>query len=306
MKAIFFAIALCSLCFNMTARAGNVPVDPAPVQKQYPAGEIKIHSLEDNRGDFIPGLRVELAMPPIWANSYRYMEDPVVTQAVDNLGVNLMKDKSGDSDKSYDFHAFKEKARLDLFNPSRTATTVSIKGYIPVLMTDNDPQSVMLLDNITAFYGRAFALDKEGTQITVFDKTSATAQKPQTDKTVEQLRKKQQEHSGQLGEKEKEIANAFLEMFVGISQSTVESMGPNDLMYVINDPKGKIGLVLAYGPDMRPIKSSGRFSMGSGTDKTIVINNNQPVPAGSKIYVFLATDKSVVKIPFDFQNVKLP
>ncbi len=162
--------------------------------------------------------------------------------------------------------------KLEFENPPRAAKTIqSLNGSIELLVPSKDPAAVITA-SIAKDGGKALenaALKAAGVEFTL--------RKP-----------------GQPEKKESALG------FGG------ESLGENEIGYLIKDPKGKVASVEFFDGTGKKLESNGRMSSGFNNSKTVTITFNTKPPADAVAKVYVVTDKSVVTIPLALKDVVLP
>jgi hypothetical protein len=82
--------------------------------------------------------------------------------------------------------------------------------------------------------------------------------------------------------------------------------GENDLSYQIKDPKGKVASIEFFDTGGRKLESNGRSSFGMGGSKNVSVSFNAKPPADAVAKIYVVTDKSVVTVPLELKDVRLP
>lgn len=285
-KGLLLACIMSAVSVNAMAQ-GATPIASSPIS-------IALGDITDNRtnGQFFSGMRVDfkLSGEPVY-DAYG-IGKPVFSAAMDDTGRSLVKDDK-DSTLMWDLKTRQQKSSnetvtADLANPSRKAGTLALKGYVPVYAPALDPSAVVTIADITTLYGKPMASKNPEISITVLDKASYEAYSKA--KAEEQNAKAA---AGGLGA-------AFGQMF------GMGSMQPNDLQFRIKDPSKILVRVEVVGPDGQAIDTNGRSKSSSNGEDVYTHSYNQPLPKGTGLKIYYATAKSMVNVPFDFQNVILP
>ncbi len=231
---------------------------------------------------------------------------PVITGAVDDTGRSLLKDEKKQDPMFWSLELQDKprnsvQARSELLNPARKATSISFTGYVDVLNPKLDPAALYTVNDLAAQAGKPLlpeAFQQAGLTLTVL--TKALADKMKQDKA--QAMPAKPENPGQaMGEA---FGAMFKSMFSGFF-----SMGENDLLFVVKDPKRQIAYLQVCDAQGVPLKQSGGRSMSQDeTDGTVryTVSFGAPLPQGAQLKIYFATPKSTQRVPFRFENVRLP
>jgi len=235
---------------------------------------INVGDIEDKRstGRYSSNLDVEL----------KFLGDDIegvkgfrctVTKAVDDTGRDLVKEEKKTKEFS-DFNAdnpARTKVSVKLNNPSRKAATVKeISGEIEMFMPDNDPASIVTITN---------------PKITLSHPSLTAAQIKISILSKEQMNK--------------EMGEAFVD---GIVSGESLDSDENKVKAYIKDPQSKLVKIEFLGSSGKVIRPKW----------TTTFNNvrsyyfSESLPKGMPIRVYVATPKSLIKVPFMFRDLALP
>ena len=261
------------------------------------AADVRIQAgdVKDSRttGQFFANLEVELKLLGDDIEGAKGLRCKV-TKAVDDTGRNLLKDDKADSDfRDMDGDKPNQaQVTLQFKNPSRKAATVKeLSGEIELFKPDADPTSSITVTNLT---GRP--------KITLSNPTLTSAQiemtvlsKEQYEKDAKAAEAKTQPKAGleQLGE---EMGKAFAGMFGGMMG------GQNSILIRIKDPQSKLIKVEFLDASGKAIHREGSMTM----NEMHSYDFSEPLPQAACLRVYVATSKSLIKIPFVLRDVYLP
>lgn len=265
--------------------------------------QVVMGDVQDKRGGSFSELELEVKISGAELGSALGVMNPVVTAAIDDTSSNLLKAKD-DNDSNYwsfDTNDSKQQSirkQVELMNPPRKATAFSVMGYVGVLHPQNDPNSVVTVPAILSSVGKAIAspqLQQHGVEIVVMNKAAADKRKQEE----AELQKQQQAASLEKG-----MQQAFQGMFSGM----FTSVGENDLMYVIKDPKEQLAYIELLDANGTVIKNGSRQlskDKAKGT-ASFTVNYNTPIPTEAQLRVYLITETSLKRVPFRFESIALP
>lgn len=247
---------------------------------------------------------------------------PVITAAVDDTGRSLMKDEKKLEPIFWSFQVFDKpqssiNERVELLNPARKATSVSFVGYADVLNPQHDPDSIYVVKDLAALAGKPLlpeAFQKAGLEITAMTKPlvdkmkqeKAQADAAQKAALAAQVKEAGAQAAGQaIGQA---AGQAFGKMFESMF-SGFFSMSENDVLFVVKDPKRQIAVLQLIDAAGVPLKTGGGRSMSQDEAKGTVnytLSLASALPAGAQLKIYFATPKSMQRIPFKYESVRLP
>ena len=271
---------------------------------------VALGDITDSRttGKFFEYLRIELKLSGAAIETAFGATKPLIAEAVDDTGRSLVKDDAKKEPLFWTLQLNDAKKNsiddtVDLLNPVRRATTFSALGSIDVLKPEADPDSVYTVKNFVSLAGQSLApkdAAKRGFEITVL--TKPLADKVNREKAADAAKKA--EASPSIDQAlQQAFGTAFKALFSGFLR-----MGDNDLLFVIKDPDRQIAFLQVVDESGAPLKTGMRsFSQDqdSGT-YDYSLGFNAAVPPAAQLKVYFATSKSVLHVPFKFENVPLP
>ncbi|MGZ7079991.1 MAG: hypothetical protein ACXVJT_11295, partial [Thermoanaerobaculia bacterium] len=229
----------------------------------------------------------------------------IVKEAKDDRGTDLAKDwKAGDfRDRDVNGGALD----LSLASPSRTATSVRVKGNVELFIPSADPTATITIPKALSKLDSPLTspgLTAAKIKITPLSAAGYAEQKKKqkiTDKDLEEIRKQGKAH----GASDKEI-----ELAIGLAKA-MEQMGgeapPPSAVILSGSTKDfdRIHSIEILGPDKKPVNISSRSSSSRG-DSTVMVLEPDSLPAGASMRLTLLTAKSKVSVPFELKKVDLP
>lgn len=258
---------------------------------------VMLGDISDNRttGQFFSGLKVELKISGDKVYDAYGIGKPALSAATDDTGRQLIKENTSDT-LIWDMQTRQKKSNsetvtAELNNPSRKASTINLQGTLPVFVPSQDPSSVVTLPDISAVYGKPLESKQTDISITVLDKATSDARA----KAKEEEQKKKAAAAG----------NA-LNMALGQMFGMGGSLRENDLQFRVKDPNHFLVRLEVVGPDGKLVETNGRSKMSSEGEDVYTNNYNNPLPKGSSLKIYYATAKSMINVPFHFENVPLP
>ena len=283
--------------------------------KAVPIQETGVHAtlgdITDSRtnGKFFQYLRIEVKLSGAAIETAFGVTKPVITEAVDDTGRALVKDDERKDALFWNLQLNESKKTsldqtADLLNPTRRATTISMIGYVDVLEPQADPDSVYLIKNFPASAGQSLApkgVGKSGVEITVL--TKALADKMKQDKAAAAEKKAE----GAPPSVDQALGQAFGKAFESLFSGFLR-MGDNDLLFVIKDPQSQIAYLQIADENGAPLKTGSR-TISQDKDSGAYdysVGLNAPVPATAQLKIYFVTPKSLIHVPFKFENVPLP
>lgn len=306
-RSLVLAMMGALLTSGAWAEAGSSELRALPIQEES-GPHVSLGDITDNRttGQHFARLEVEFKTEGEALAQAFAVAKPMITAAVDDTGRSLIKDdKKQDpifwSLELQDKPRNSVQARSELLNPARKATSISFMGYVDVLNPKLDPAALYTVNELAAQAGKPLlpeAYQKNGLAITVM--TKALADKMKQDKA--QATPAKPDNPGQaMGEA---FGAMFKSMFSGFF-----SMGENDLLFIVKDPQRQIAYLQVCDAQGVPLKQSGGRSMSQDeTDGTVryTLSFGAALPPGAQLKIYFATPKSTQRIPFRFENVRLP
>ncbi|MDX2028274.1 MAG: hypothetical protein SFW62_06535 [Alphaproteobacteria bacterium] len=310
---------------TLQAQHGAVPKAPetTPALKATPlvadtSIRPTIGDVTDSRttGKFFEYLRIEIKLSGTSLENVFGVSKPIVTAAVDDTGKSLIKDdakekplfwelqKSEDNKKNFD-------DTVDLLNPLRQATTISLAGYINVLDPKQDPASIYIVKNFLGSAGQPLLpknMQKYGLDMTVLTKALADKMKQDKAKSKAEADQKKAAGASDTQNLQQSMEQAFGKIFESLFSGFI-SMGDNDLLFIIKDPSGQVAYLEVIDETGAVIKSGNGRSMSQDKEKgttNYTASYNAPIPPTAQLKIYLATPKSLTRVPFRFENVPLP
>lgn len=252
------------------------------------AQQVNVQEISDKRttGQFFAGLEVKLALVGAGIPEARGVRRVKIERAVDDTGRNLIKEErfaktpfdSVDASPSRDTL----RVELELANPSRQAKTIQeLTGYVELHTPHLDPKSVLTFGPVSGLYGKKLPLPAS-----LNGKLSITP----INKAIFDENRKANASGG-----DGELVQAFKQLFsVGMDADTLGFLMQGDVQQVaaveILDAQGKV------------LKQQSRSSSGG----FVGLSFPGGVGAGAQIRVYLATPKSVTRLPIQMKAVALP
>jgi hypothetical protein len=280
-----------------------------PVQES--GVNVALGDITDSRtnGKFFQYLRIEVKLSGAALETAFGATKPVITEAVDDTGRSLVKSEERKDPLFWTLQLNESKKTsleqsTDLLNPARRATTISMIGYVDVLQPQADPDSIYTIKSFPASAGQLLApkeVAKRGVEITVLTKPLAEKMKQEkaaaAEKTTDAAPPNASEVLGQA------FGKAFESLFAGFLR-----MGDNDLLFVVKDPQGQVAYIQIADENGAPLKTGSR-TMSQDKDSgtyNYSVGLSAPVPATAQLKLYFATPKSLLHVPFKFENTPLP
>jgi hypothetical protein len=302
-----FAIGVMLLLAPAALRAQSLKAVPI----QETGVNVALGDVTDSRtnGKFFQYLRIEVKLNGSAIETSFGATKPVITEAVDDTGRSLVKSEDHKDPLFWNLQLNESKKTsleqsTDLVNPARRATTISMIGYVDVLAPQADPDSIYAIKNFPASAGQMLApkeVAKRGVEITVLTKT--LADKMKQDKAAAAEKKAGAAPPSADQAFSQAFGKAFESLFSGFLR-----MGDNDLLFVVKDPQSQIAYIQISDENGAPLKTGSR-SISRDPDSgayNYSIGLNAAVPATAQLKLYFATPKSLVHVPFKFENVPLP
>lgn len=201
-----------------------------------------------------------------------------VIGAVDETGRDVNDALRSDKQTHYANAPVPEKSvRIYLKSPSRRATVLKeLIGRLDLFMPKLDPESTVIIDDVASKTGAPLELSmlkNAGVEATVLTKMQ-----------YDQLGKSQKGSS----------ASGTL---VGIS-----GLDDRSMIFKLNDPESRVVSIEFQTESGEKIRQRGTTSVGNFR----VFAFTEALPPKARVKMEVATLKSVVRVPFDFENVQLP
>ena len=270
---------------------------------------VALGDITDSRttGKFFQYLRIEVKLTGAAIENSFGATKPVITEAVDDTGRSLVKSEDRKDPLFWNLQLNESKKSsldqsADLLNPARRATTISMIGYVDILTPQADPDSIYAIKNFPASAGQLLApkeAAKRGVEITVL--TKPLAEKMKQEKAAAAEKKADAANPSEaLGQA---FGKAFESLFAGFLR-----MGDNDLLFVVKDPQGQVAYLQIADENGAPLKTGSR-TMSQDKDSgtyNYSVGLSAAVPATAQLKIYFATPKSLIHVPFKFENTPLP
>ena len=272
---------------------------------------VALGDVTDSRtnGKFFQYLRIEVKLTGAALETAFGATKPVITEAVDDTGRSLIKSEDRKDPLFWNLQVNDSKKTsleqpTDLLNPARRATTISMIGYVDVLQPQADPDSIYTIKSFPASAGQLLVpkeVAKRGVEITVLTKPLAEKMKQEKAAAAEKKADAAPPNASEvLGQA---FGKAFESLFAGFLR-----MGDNDLLFVVKDPQSQVAYIQIADENGAPLKTGSR-SMSQDKDSgtyNYSVGLNAPIPATAQLKIYFATPKSLIHVPFKFENVPLP
>lgn len=294
-----------------------------PTLRAMPVAEqaglnVKMGDITDSRttGKFFAELKIDLKTEGDALAQAFGVAKPVITAAVDDTGRSLLKDDKKNEPLFWTFEVLDKKratsleSQIGLLNPLRKATSVSFMGYVDVLTPEHDPLSLYVVKNFIAQAGKPLlpkSYQKTGLEITLMTKPLMDKMKQERERV-----KAQAEAQKAAGNSAANAGQAMGEAFGKIFESMFSgffSMGENDLLFIVKDPQRQMATLQVVDAAGTPLKTSGGRSMSQDEVNGTVnytLSFAAALPANAQLKVYFATPKSVQRVPFKYESVRLP
>jgi len=259
-----------------------------------------VSEVSDRRttGQFFAGSEVKLKLVGDGLADIRGVRRIQITKAVDDTGRNLVTDEKINSAGPFGFERIGKVSNqieetIKLGNPARKATVIKeIVGSIELYAPQKDPNATVTVKNFTAQNGKPLALaalHERNIAITVLNKAQ-----------YEKMKKENDERAAKKNTSP-DIADAFTNMFKQLFSGFMR-IGENDLAFVINDPNSALVDIEINDEQGVSYKRSRRLSSGS----IHVLSFDDKIDDKAQLVIFLATPKSIAKVPLMLKDVSLP
>lgn len=246
--------------------------------------------------EFFSGLEVEIKVIGDEVVDIYGIREIKIQTAVDNAGRSLIKDENG-----YKFFNRNKNAsnilkkEIKLKNPSRAANSIkSLKGYIELFNPALDSSSKLISPNFISDPGKSLLSNKlsnSGIEIIYLTKEIYEQKK-------EEFEQSKQGEMDQLGEA---LGDAFTELFKGLFNPSLTE-DKNALNFLVKDDEKKIVDIQFVDSQGNEIKKWGSSRMGN----LHTYSFQEAPPVGAQLVVYVATPKSLKKVPFNLTNIPLP
>ncbi len=229
----------------------------------------------------------------------------IVKEAKDDKGNSLLADKPSVPDffpREYNNGTL----QVAVGQPSRSASSVRMKGTIELYVPSRDPSANVKISNALAALDKPLsskALKTAKLEITPLSREAyAAAMKARKidEKAIEQIRAEGKKQGAP--EKEIELAIELAKAFDGLDGDV------SDSAVILSGDKGdfdRIYRIEILGEDGEPINVTSRGTSSRGEASIMTLNPAQPPPANATLQLMLLTDKTRVSVPFDLK-VPLP
>ncbi|MEP7271559.1 MAG: hypothetical protein ABI882_08630 [Acidobacteriota bacterium] len=238
----------------------------------------------------------------------------IVARAVDETGKDLMPEKVKENE-------FKEldtpdtstiKVEFELKNPARQALAVQeISGTVELFVPKRDPSAMVTIPSLGTAVGRAFvspALKAAGIEVSIWNKEQYQTRKKTEEERLKKAFEEKKKKAAESGTPDEDLgdalANGLMKIFGGLFGALTE-MGENGIAIQVNDPKRQLVGIEFRDASGKTISHQGRTTLGD-TERTMIYDFAETLPATTQIRFFLMTPRSIVKVPFKLTGVPLP
>lgn len=312
--AAIAVLPLSSPAFAQNAVTSTLRAEPIAEETGL---RVTLGDLTDNRttGKHFARLEVELKTEGDQLQQAFGAVKPVITAAVDDTGRSLLKTDKQPDPMFWGFEIMDKTRtslddRVEMLNPARRATSVSFAGYVDVLYPARDPSAIYVVKDVLAQAGKPLlpeSFRQAGMEISLL--TKPLADKMKQEQEVAKAAAEAAKKSGNVAaDASKVMGEAFGKMFQTMF-SGFFSMGDNDLLFVIKDPKQQIAFLQVEDAAGVPIKNGGGRSMSRDEQEGTVrysVSYSSALPAGAVLKIYFATPKSLQRVPFKFESQRLP
>jgi hypothetical protein len=222
----------------------------------------------------------------------------IVTKAVDDRGVDLVKPESAGSE----FQTFdsKRSVKAKLKSPARNAVAIKeLGGDVELFYPEKDPAATVVVNAFRKHTGtpiESATLKRAGLQVAAWT--------PEQYQALEKKRKA--EASEALTSAQRKARNLFPAQL----GNQFAGAGPNDFIFTINGAqKNLIGLEFHDRADkIIPTRGSGvgYRQTGPQVERTLSYHFDERLPDTTKLVIFVVTPEAIVKMPFTLTDVALP
>jgi hypothetical protein len=266
-----------------------------PSRIQVVPGSIKeTRASEQHPGAVEVDLKAVLEDNQSHAMAYRI----IVTKAVDDMGVDLVRPESAASE----FQTFdsKRSVKAKLKSPARNAVAIKeLSGDVELFYSERDPAATVVVNAFRKHAGtpiESTALNGAGLQVAAW-----------TPDQYQALEKKREAEAPEAVRSAQRQARNFFSARFG---NQIGGTGPNDFVFTINGTQEKlIGFEFRDRVEkLIPTRGSGvgYKQTGPQVERTLSYHFDERLPDTTKLLIFVATPESVVKTPFTLADVALP
>lgn len=264
---------------------------------------VSVGDLEDRRstGEHFNRLEVKLKLTGDDLSKSEAVKVDV-SKAVDDTGRDLLK-----TDDSFFREEFKPiessnpnrfEISLDLKNPARKASILAeLSGTLSVLMPEADPAAIVTLEDYPTLSAKPItnaALKNAGIEMRLFNKGDNAKLKAESRALRAADRKAK--GSGLSGWLKEAVGDAFADALTGNLGSD------DDISFLIQDPQKRIVKIEFADRDGKEIRRNSSWRSAKSQGYTF----RDGLPPDAKIRIYLSTEKSLVKLPFQFKSIELP
>lgn len=225
-----------------------------------------------------------------------------VSKAVDDTGRDLLKNDDSFFRDEYKPIELSNPDRfeisLDLKNPARKAANVAeLSGTLSVLLPDSDPSAVVTLENYPALSAKPITnatLKSASIEMRLFGKGDNAKLKEESRALRAADRKAK--GGGLSGWLKDAVGDVFADTLTGGFGSD------DDISFLIQDPQKRIVKIEFADHDGKEIRRNGSWRSAKSQGYSF----RGGLPPDAKIRVYLSTEKSLIKLPFQFKSIELP
>lgn len=261
---------------------------------------VMVSEVSDRRttGQFFAGSEIKLKLVGDVLGDIRGVRKIQITKAVDDTGRNLVTEEKIGSTEPFGFERMEKvssqiEQTIKLGNPARKASVIKeITGSIELYEPNKDPNATVTVKNFIAQIGKPLALPalrERNIEITVLNKSQ-----------YEKVKKENDERAAK-NTTSPEIADAFAKVFKQLFSGFMR-VGENDLAFLINDTKSALVDIEIDDEHGMAYKRGGRMSSGG----IHVLSFDRKIDDKAQLVIFLATPKSITKVPLLLKDVLLP
>lgn len=261
---------------------------------------VMVSEVSDRRttGQFFAGSEIKLKLVGDALGDIRGVRRIQITKAVDDTGRNLVTDEKISSAGPFGFERIgKVSSQIEqtvkLGNPARKASVIKeIIGNIELYAPQKDPNATVTVKNFTAQIGSPLALPdlrQKNIEITVLNKVQYEKMKKENDE-----RAAKKTPSPEIADA---LVNVFKQLFSGFMR-----VGENDLAFIINDPNSALVDIEINDEHGVAYKRGGRMS----SERIHVLSFDRKIDDKAQLVIFLATPKSITKVPLLLRDILLP
>jgi hypothetical protein len=272
-------------------------VGPADAEVQVMVGEI---SDRRTTGEFFSGLQVQLKILGDILADAKFIR-LVVEAALDETGRNLVDEENREPDfKEFDSSSPGQvEITLSLKNPARQAMAIQeLSGSVELFIPQKDAGASVTVKNIQKHTGvpiAAPALKAAGLDVTMLTKEQYEAHQKAEEKKLKEEVKSQTEDWVEASAES--LVAVFGEMFGGLT-----GMSENSLAFLITDPQSRLIRVEFQDENGQVIRTSWRTKMG----QIQMYEFDEQLPTTASVTLYVATPKSLIKVPFKLTSIPLP